>query len=80
MGTTGSFFFFFVGVNRPGREFNHSSLFSGDVRNEWSCTSTPLTCHCGVDRKNFKFPVTDDHRRNLKGANWDKKGKDVSVY
>ena len=27
-------FFFSAGVNHPGREFNHSSLSNGDVKNE----------------------------------------------
>lgn len=71
MGTTGAFFF--AGVNRPGLEFNQSSVSCGDVKNEWSCTSTLPICLHVVDRENFKFSVTDSHRRNLRGANWDEK-------
>jgi hypothetical protein len=69
MGTT----VFFSGVNWPGREVNHSSLPSADVKNEWSFTSTPPTCLLGVDRENFKFLVTDSPRRNVRGENWEEK-------
>ena len=72
--------FFFVGVNRPGREFNHSSISSDDLKNEWTCTSTSPTCLHVVDKENFKFPITDSQRCKLRGANWDERGKGVSVY
>jgi hypothetical protein len=29
-----------AGVKRSGREANHSSPYSDEVKNEWSCTST----------------------------------------
>ena len=32
----------FLGVKRPGREFDHSSPSSAEVKNEWSYTSAPL--------------------------------------
>jgi hypothetical protein len=32
---------FFPGVKRPGREADHSVPFSAEVKNVWSCTSTP---------------------------------------
>jgi hypothetical protein len=66
---------FTPGVNRPGREVNHSSLPSADVKTEWRCTSVLPTRLHGVDRENFKFPVTDNHRRNLGGGNWDENGE-----
>jgi hypothetical protein len=37
MGTRGSF----PGVNRPGREADHSPPSSAEVRNAWGYTSTP---------------------------------------
>ena len=55
--------FFCLGLNRPGREVNHSSLPSADVKTGWSCTSTPPTRLHGIDRENFKFPVTVNQRR-----------------
>jgi len=30
-----------LGVKRPGREADHSSPSSVEVKNAWSCTSTP---------------------------------------
>jgi hypothetical protein len=30
-----------LGVKRPGREADHSPLSSAEVKNAWSCTSTP---------------------------------------
>ena len=65
VGTTGVFF---RGLNQPGRECNHSSLSSGDVKNEWSSTSTPSTRRYDVDKEKFKFPIIDSHRRNLPGG------------
>jgi hypothetical protein len=38
-----------------GREVNHSPLSSAEVKNEWSCTSTPPICLPGVDMENFAF-------------------------
>ena len=32
------------GVERSGREGNHSHPFSVEAKNEWSCTSTPIIC------------------------------------
>jgi len=32
------------GVNRPGREADHSPQFNAEVKNEWRYTSTPPTC------------------------------------
>jgi len=37
MGTSGSF----AGVKRPGREANHLSASSAEVKNAWFCISTP---------------------------------------
>jgi hypothetical protein len=37
MGTRG----FFLGVKRPARETDHSPPSSAEVKNAWSCTSTP---------------------------------------
>jgi len=46
MGTMG--YFPEGGVNRPGREADHSSPFSAEARNLWSYTSPPPTCLYGV--------------------------------
>jgi hypothetical protein len=35
------------GVKRPSREAEHSSLFSAEVKNGWSYTSTPHTSSLG---------------------------------
>ena len=51
MGTVVSY----PGINRPGREVNHSPPFSAEVKNEWSCDSTPALCLHGVDRDNLTF-------------------------
>jgi hypothetical protein len=32
---------FFPWAKRPGREIGHSHLSSAEVKNEWSCTSSP---------------------------------------
>ena len=37
----------------PGHEVNHSTPYSAEVKNEWSCTSTPLIYLYGVDRDSF---------------------------
>jgi hypothetical protein len=37
-----------LGVKRPGREANHSPPSSAEVKNAWSCTSTPPICLHGV--------------------------------
>jgi hypothetical protein len=44
MGTVGSF----PGVKRPGREADHSSPSSAEVKNAWSYTSTAPICLHGV--------------------------------
>ena len=31
----------FRGVNRPGREVDHSPQSSPELKNEWSCSSAP---------------------------------------
>jgi hypothetical protein len=36
------------GIERPGREANHSPPTSSDVKNAWSCTSTPPISFPGV--------------------------------
>jgi len=46
---------FFPGVKPPGREVNHTPPSTVEVKNEWSCTSTPPICLHGVDRENFIF-------------------------
>jgi hypothetical protein len=38
----------FMQVKQPGREANHSAPSRAGVNNEWSYTSTPLTCLRGV--------------------------------
>jgi hypothetical protein len=46
---------FFSRVELPEREAYNSSPSVTKVKNEWSCTSTPLLCHDSVDRDNFGF-------------------------
>ena len=43
-----------LGVNRPGREINHSSQPKDEVRSNWSYTSTPI-CLYGVYRYIFNL-------------------------
>jgi hypothetical protein len=43
----------FYSVLFPEREVDNSSLSSAEVKNDWSCTSTPAECFRGLDR--------DDH-------------------
>ena len=46
----------FPGVKRAGREVRYSrpsSSCNTDVKNEWSYTSSPPMCLCGMDRENF---------------------------
>ena len=38
----------FTQVKQPGRESDHSAPSSAEVKNEWSYTSTPLTCLHGL--------------------------------
>jgi hypothetical protein len=53
----------FLGVKRPGREANHSSSSSADIKNAWSYTSAPNTpswCRAQLKKKehldNFTLP------------------------
>jgi hypothetical protein len=43
------------GVKRPEYEFNWSSPFNADVKNEWSHTSVPAIRLLGVYRENFSI-------------------------
>ena len=43
----------FTGVKWSGRDVDH--LTSANVKNEWSCTSSPPICHHGVGRDNLSF-------------------------
>jgi hypothetical protein len=50
---------FYLGVKRPGHEADHSLPSSAEVKNAWSCTSTPqyvFMAWCLVNhRNNFTF-------------------------
>jgi hypothetical protein len=37
---------YFMGVKRPMRKTNHTFLFYTEIKNEWSCTSTPMSSWC----------------------------------
>jgi hypothetical protein len=54
-----------LGVKWPGREVDHSPPSSAEVKNEWSCTSTPpyaFMAWCLVKhRDNFIFTFTFNH-------------------
>jgi hypothetical protein len=43
----------FPWAKRPGREIDHSHPSSAEVKNEWSCTSSPLVFFRGMDRDNI---------------------------
>jgi hypothetical protein len=43
----------FPAVKRPGPEFDHSPPSRAEVKNEWTCTSTPLICLPSADRAKF---------------------------
>jgi hypothetical protein len=45
----------YQGQKRPGREADHSPPYSGEVKNEWTHTSTHLTCHHGRRTLPFAF-------------------------
>jgi len=45
----------FLGVQRPGRKINHSTLSGVDVRYGWSHASTPPLCLHGMDSEDFVF-------------------------
>jgi len=40
---------------RPGREIDRSHPPSAEVKNEWSCTSSPPVCLRGMDRENINL-------------------------
>jgi hypothetical protein len=40
----------FHGINRSGREVDHSHSSTAEVTNEWSCTSSSPICLYGVNR------------------------------
>jgi len=39
-------------LKQLGHEINHSPPSSAQVKNDWSYTSTPPVCLCGMDREN----------------------------
>jgi hypothetical protein len=45
----------FPGVKRSGREVDHSSPHSSEVKNKWRYTSTPRICFHEVGRDNVTF-------------------------
>ena len=45
------------GLKRPGREDDHLPPSSAEVKNEWSYTSCPPLCPCGLCRDNFAFSI-----------------------
>lgn len=47
----------FPRVKRLGREADHSSPSSAEIKNLWSCTSNPLNVLYGVDRIKFNFTL-----------------------
>lgn len=44
---------FFLEINRPRREVDHSGPSSAKVENEWRYNSTPPICFHGLDRDKF---------------------------
>ena len=51
--TSSAYMCSFPWAKRPGREIDHSHPSSAEVKNEWSCTSSPPVCLRGMDRDNF---------------------------
>ena len=39
------------GVKRPGREVRHSPTSTNEVKNQWSCSSSPHASRYGVERE-----------------------------
>jgi hypothetical protein len=56
---------FTLGVERPGREADHSPPYSAEVKNTWSCTSTPqyvfMSLQLFKHRDSFTFYLTLIH-------------------
>jgi len=50
---------FLYEVKRPRSEAEHTTLFSAEVKNEWSYTSVWFR---GVDRENFTFDAVCDRQ------------------
>jgi hypothetical protein len=46
-----------LGVKQLEHEVDHSPLSNAEFKNEWSYTSAPCICLCGVDRDNFTFTL-----------------------
>jgi hypothetical protein len=42
-------------VKQPGRDVTHPPLYSAEVKNDWSYTSTPPICLYAVDKSNLTF-------------------------
>jgi hypothetical protein len=59
---------FSLGIKRPGREADHSSPSSAEVKNVWSYTSTPNTpswlCAQLKQRDNFNFYYNNNNNNN----------------
>jgi len=49
---------FFPGSKQQGREFNHLSPSSNEVKNEWSCPSNLPACLRRAHRERFTFYYT----------------------
>jgi len=45
-------------VGRPGREVEQVLPSRAEVKNEWTYTSVPPVCFCGMDRGTFTFTIT----------------------
>ena len=52
--------FFFTKVKQPRCEVDHSPPSSAEVKNGWSCTSTPPICLHGVEKEGF-YPSFSDN-------------------
>jgi hypothetical protein len=44
-------------IEGPASEVEHSTPFSAEVKNEWSCTSLPTVCLYGGNRNNLTLNV-----------------------
>jgi hypothetical protein len=65
---------FFSGDKAAGAEVDHSFPSYAEVKNEWSCTSSPPVCLYGVHRDSFTFFTPE-----FRGSIFRLRGKDLNI-
>jgi hypothetical protein len=71
-----------MGVERPGREADHSPLYSAEAKNAWSFTSPPKyasTVWCSVRSENFSCHFTIYEGKSKSNGLLQKKKKKSSL-